>query len=119
MRCDNDLTTGCPLKVQRDLGEREQTHGDRDETDAVDQLRPIKREPGHARVDVRPDRPEKKPKKGHKDGFEHRTVGERHGRDQTQDHEGEVLRGVELERHVGERRRESGNHDRRDGPREE
>src|SRR5690606_29303575 len=57
------------------------------------------------RVDVGADDPEQQAQDDHADGAQQRTVRQHDGRDQAQHHQGEVLRGAELERDFGQRRR--------------
>ena len=66
-----------------------------------------------------PTMPSSRPRIVMQHGLEHRAARQRHGRDQAEHHQREILGGVELEREVGQRRREGGDDQRRDAAGEE
>ena len=106
MRRD-DLALLARLEVGDDLGEAEQPHRDRDEADAVGQLRNAEGEARDAGIDVGADDAEQQAEHDHRDRLEQRAVRQHDGADQAQHHQRKIFGRAELQRELGERRRDT------------
>ncbi len=74
-------------QVADDFAVTKHTHGDDDETNAVGQLRHVKTEARHTRVDVGAHQPQQQAEQNHANGFEQRARRQHHGTNQAQDHQ--------------------------------
>ena len=82
-------------QVGDDFSEAEDADADRDEVDAVHQRRQVEREAPVAGIDIDADDAEQKPDEHHGERLEDRAVGNDHGADQAERHQGTVLRRAE------------------------
>jgi hypothetical protein len=97
---------GRAAQVGGDLGEAEDAHRDRDEVDAVGQLGNVEAVTRHAGDDVGVDLTEQQAEDDHAQRLDQRARRQHHGADQAQHHQAEVFGRAELERQLGQRRRE-------------
>jgi hypothetical protein len=94
----------CRFEIDHDLGQPEQAHRQRDETDAVEQHVEPHRHPILAGRHVGADETQEHAEHDHTDGLEHRSMREYHRGDETEQHDGNVVRRLEQQRDLGERR---------------
>ena len=107
------------LDVVHDLGEAEDAHGDRHEAEPVEQDVDPHGEAIGTALDVGADQPEQNAEHDHRDRLEHRAVRQHDRRNQTQQHDRDVVGRVEQERDRGERRAGRGDQDGDDRPGEQ
>ena len=102
------------LEIEDHVGDAEKGHGQRDEAEPVGELGPAEGEADDARIDVGSDQPEQDAEAHHGDRLEQRAARQHHRRDQPEYHQRKIIGRAKLERELGQRRGEIGDHQRRD-----
>ena len=114
MRVVNTSLLILVLQVEHHVGDAEERHGERHEAEPVAELGQAEGEADDAGIHVGADEAEQDAEAHHGDGLDERAARQHNRGDETEHHQREIIRRTELERELGERRREEGDHQRRD-----